>query len=503
MEAAGCLTCMRPTSPVTCSMLWTCLHLPDFSLQLALRGATTSDPLVITSNARHAAVLSCNPAALQCGIRPGMSVSAAWALTSHLIESPRDIAAETRALENLAQWAGQFTPDLSLQAPASLLLEVQGCLRLFGGLRGLSAQLQAGLKALGYHGVLAHAPTPLAAWLFAQAGIATRILDRHDLKRALSPLPLSLLHQRGNAMEKLAQMGVRTLGDCLKLPRDGFSRRFGQEILDDLDRALGRLADPRPAFLPPSTYAGHLALPQPIGEVEPMLFGLKRLVAELAGFLLRHGIGVTKLRLDLHHEGHSYDRAHPITQVLLRLAVPTRDPERLLQLLRERLLATTLATRTEGLSLHAEATTPLAFRNLTLFPDDQTQTEERLMLLEHLRARLGTEKVQGVSAFPDHRPEFAYRTSEPGQSFGNACVLRQRPLWLLHQPRALACDETGPLFDGPLVITTGPERIESGWWDGHDIRRDYFTAQNNARQTLWIFRERSSSRAWYIHGLFG
>lgn len=484
-------------------MLWTCLHLPDFSLQLALRAGGVEEPLVITRGGQRPCVLSCNPAALRCGIRPGMSVSAAWALTSRLIEQPHDPAAEALALGNLAQWAGQFTPTISLEHPGSLLLDVQGCLRLFGGLRGLSTCLHAGLEDLGYHAVLAHAPTPTAAWLFARAGIATQLLDRHDLKRALAPLSLTLLDPPEAAVEKLTQLGIRTLGDCLKLPRDGFARRFGQALLDTLDRALGKSADPRLPYAAPATYAGRLLLPVPLSDVEPMSFAVKRLVMELTGFLARQGSGVTRLRLDLHHERNRHGADHPVTALPLALSIPTRDPARLLQLLRERLLATTLQERTEALSLHAETTVPLAQRNLSLFPDDQTQTEERLMLLEHLRARLGAEKVQGLAAFPDHRPEHAYRACEPGKPSDTGLTLRQRPLWLLHQPQALPCDDAGPRLDGPLTITAGPERIESGWWDGRDVRRDYFTARNRSGQTLWIFRERGRPRGWYVHGLFG
>lgn len=484
-------------------MLWTCLHLPDFSLQLALRGGTVRTPLVITSGGRRPRVLSCNPEATRCGIQPGMGTGAAWALSSQLIETAHDPAAETRTLENLAAWAGQFTPTISLEPPAGLLLEVQGCLRLFGGLRELNNRLRAGLEELGYHAVLAHAPTPTAAGLFARAGIATRILDRHELKRALAPLSVALLNLPAETTEKLAQVGVRTLGDCLRLPRDGLSRRFGQSLLDMLDRALGRLADPRPPYTSAPVYGGRLTLPVPIGDVEPMMFAVKRLVTELAGFLSGRNSAVARLRLDLHHEAGRQGEARHVTPVALGLSVPSRDPGRLLQLLRERLLALDPQARTEALSLHAEAMVPLAPRNLTLFPDEQTQAEERLMLLEHLRARLGVEKVQGVAAFPDHRPERACRPCEPGKSPGTTLALNGRPLWLLHQPRALVCDESGPRHDGPLVITTGPERIESGWWDGRDVRRDYFTARSRSGQLLWIFRERGPARGWYVHGLFG
>jgi len=477
-------------------MLWTCLHLPDLSLQLALRAGDVAQALVTTQGGQRPQVLSCNAEALRCGIRPGMLVSAALALTPRLIERTRDPRAEAQALHSLAQWAGQFTPDLALQSDRALLLEVENCLRLFGGLRTLTTRLQNELEALGYRATIAHAPTPTAAWLFAQAGIATTLRDRHELKRALSPLPLGLLHQPRDVVEKLEQMGIRTIGECLKLPRDGLSRRFGQALLNEMDRALGRIPDPRPSFVAPTTYEGRLPLPSPIMEVEAMLPASKRLVMEMTGFLTRREAGVTLLKLDLWHEDE------PPTHVDLRLTLPSRDPATLLQLLRERLTHITLKARVEVIGLRADEIAPLAGRNLTLFPDEQDEAEERQRLIEHLRARLGVEKVHSVATFPDHRPEFAYRSCEPGKSPVEACALK-RPLWLLQQPRPLPWDEAGPRLDGPLTLTAGPERIESGWWDGRDIRRDYFTARTTRGQTLWVFRERGPAQGWYVHGLFG
>mgnify|MGYP000057601428 FL=1 len=50
--------------------------------------------------------------------------------------------------------------------------------------------------------------------------------------------------------------------------------------------------------------------------------------------------------------------------------------------------------------------------------------------------------------------------------------------WLLEAPRPLPEKNAVPLHeDGPLTLLAGPERIESGWWDGGDVKRDYFIAR--------------------------
>jgi protein ImuB len=55
------------------------------------------------------------------------------------------------------------------------------------------------------------------------------------------------------------------------------------------------------------------------------------------------------------------------------------------------------------------------------------------------------------------------------------------------------------------VLKDGPERIESGWWDGRDIKRDYFVARTPLGETVWIYRDHrygADDGEWFLHGLF-
>ena len=79
-----------------------------------------------------------------------------------------------------------------------------------------------------------------------------------------------------------------------------------------------------------------------------------------------------------------------------------------------------------------------------------------------------------------------------------------RPLWMLAEPQHLRERDGMPLHEGhPLEIVSGPERIETGWWDGRDVRRDYFVAGGRAGVRLWLYRERSRGGGWWLHGVFG
>jgi len=476
-------------------MLWACLHFPDFSLQLTLRASSSAGPTIITTGGNRPEVLSCNTQARRHGIAPGMTVSAAIALAPELLEHPRNPVSELKALEGAAAWAGQFTSKVSLTPPDALLLEIEGSLRLFGGLRPLLLHLGQDLANLGYAAAIAVAPTPTAARLLARAGMGTTVTDIAMLETALAGLPLCLLDQPEDIIRTFALMGVHTLGECLALPRDGLARRFGQALLDELDRALGRLPDPRAPWVAPSRYKARLALPAPVQETEPLLFATNRLIQELAGYLRTKQAGITRLKLVLRHENH-----RP-TIVALGFSVPCRDPRRILTLLRERLATVTLPDRVEAIALESAETRPLGSRNLSLFPEDRLPEEERWLIIEHLRARLGSESVYSIASYPDHRPELAWRCCEPGSSIASD-ERTKRPLWLMEPPQRLRSEGDLPVLGTKLTLLAGPERIESGWWDGKDVQRDYFVACDAAGVSFWVFRERHADKAWFLQGMF-
>jgi protein ImuB len=66
--------------------------------------------------------------------------------------------------------------------------------------------------------------------------------------------------------------------------------------------------------------------------------------------------------------------------------------------------------------------------------------------------------------------------------------------------RGLSEPATPPLH--PEGSDPGPERVESGWWDGVDVRRDYHVVIGAAGEKLWLYRD-CLTREWYLHGIFG
>ena len=75
--------------------------------------------------------------------------------------------------------------------------------------------------------------------------------------------------------------------------------------------------------------------------------------------------------------------------------------------------------------------------------------------------------------------------------------------------RATAVIPDGPPISFEYCGTTyriahcwGPERIETGWWKGSTIRRDYFRVEDQHGRRFWIFRDLRNGD-WFLHGVFG
>lgn len=374
-------------------------------------------------------------------------------------------------LETLAAWACQFTPRVVAEPPQALALEVEGSLRYFGGREGLVSALQAGLGELGLTPTLAVATTARAALWRARGGGVP-----------LAEVPIALL-DGDDAF--FASIGVATIGELATLPREGLARRCGQRLLDELDRAFGRLPEAPVFFSPPERFAASLELPAPVAEVQALVFGARRLLLQLEGLLAVRHAGIRALTF--HFSGQA---------LRVAFASPTRDATRMTELLRERLGTLALARPVEAIAIEAADFEPLAGASRPLFGERGTDGEDWARLVERLQARLGRDAVFGISPYPDHRPEHAWRRVEPGDWDPHEFVQPgPRPTWLLEKPRQLA---ENTLTGGRLVLLAGPERIACGWWDGDETRRDYFVAALGGA-TAWIYRE---DGAWWLHGFF-
>ncbi|MGA7539680.1 MAG: DNA polymerase Y family protein, partial [Steroidobacteraceae bacterium] len=339
-------------------------------------------------------------------------------------------------LERLGVRAQRLTPRISLDPPDGLLLEVKGSLHLFGGVEGLSREMAGECSRLGMPCRLAIAPTPLAALALARAGprlgVPTALLgitNPAQLIGKLSPLPLALLRWPQDTLDRLGRVGVRTIGEALRLPRAGFARRFGTAQLLILDRLTGRTSDLKDRFEIRARFRGRRELTYELESHAALGAVLEPLLEELGEFLEARQCGVLALECRLRH------RAVPPTRCVLRLAAPLADPTQLAALLGERLSALILPEPVRACELRSG---PLVARVLSCGglwqPGEQGGggAAQAAELIERLRARLGPEAVHGLRAIEDHRPEAAWGVrsglqNDPGRTLIARTAIREPP----------------------------------------------------------------------------
>lgn len=489
--------------PAATSRLWFCAYLPNLALEASGNGDA---PLAVVED-QHGIhrVLLANRAAAESGVMPGQSANAALALLPELELEERCTLKEQQALESLAAWLERFSSFVSIPSSDVLLLEIAGSLRLFGGLRSLRQQVSRGLEQQGFAASLAIAPTPLAATWLARGGRRACVRGPENLLPVLRELPIACLDWPPTVMESLSGMGITTVGDCLRLPREGFARRFGAKRLLELDRATGRLPDPRLSWRAPERFRADYEMMEEESDRELLLAICRELLAAHERFLLMRQLGTQQLKFSFYHLKASASTLSLGCTQLERSAKCFSD---LLAIRFERftLPEPVIAVRLDG--GHAQALRAES-RHLRFQGGKQGAARYSMtQLAERLAARVGHQSVNGVMTVAEHRPQQAWRSRNvfaSRMSDALSLVRRglRRPLWMLPEPAPLPAEGGYPLHFGRLTLLEGPERLETGWWDDNGIARDYYTAVNPRGTRLWVFKNRSQEKGWYLHGIFG
>ena len=468
---------------------WLALHFPHLALNLLNcnqdQEKKDTQQAISDKLAGQQCIIDYNRAAAHAGIHIGMPVGAALSIADSLQLSVRDQHAEQASLERLAGWCYQYSSQVCIVPQRnSLLLEVAASQRLFGSAGTLASRIGTELKQLGYHAVSGIAPTPEAAHLAARHGLHIHTIG--DIRKSIGALSVDSLNLQATSIRALQKMGFHTAAEVFRLPRKALARRLGLTICDYLDRLLGQRPDPCKTFRPPDGFSAGLDLPD-TESTQGLIFPLKRLLQELCGVLRTcdRGIQVLQVRLQMDEDTET---------ICLTLHQPTRSESHLMLLLRERLERLQLPRPVRHIRLQALHFLPCAVLQTSLLKaTGPSSTETDKHLIERLQARLGVESVKGIKGLQDHRPEHSWSLRELDEPA--AYTTRPgRPAWLLPAPQP--CRITN------YRILTGPERIESGWWDGRDCRRDYFVVRDSKGSTLWAFHEYKPHPGWYLHGLF-
>ncbi|AGG88996.1 nucleotidyltransferase/DNA polymerase involved in DNA repair [Rhodanobacter denitrificans] len=461
-------------------MLWLACQFPSLAVEVP-PGATGVGRVAVDGVVRQAC-----PLAQAAGIQPGMRVATARALLSPLEVRHTDAASRGRALADLAPRLATITSQVMLAPETDTLLgEVGGSRRMLGGLAGVRRAARGAFEDAAVTWRAAIAPTPAAAAMLAGYRPGTTVANLQELRSALTDLPASALPLPPAAHQLLRRIGARRVSDVLALPRAGLARRLGVPAVTLLARLLGERPDPRESWVPPARFVREADWDDALASVEILQFPLRRLLGDMAAHVACRGERATAWSLVLRTDARA-DAA-----IAVAAAAGTADARQLLDLTVARLASAPWPGPVVAMQLRLDAARE-ALGAAQLFGDDGD--EQLVALLDRLRARLGDAAVYGLAAVADPRPERAQRRVLLAGEDTAAVSPRRRPAWLLPAPVPWRCD--------PARLLAGPERMESGWWDGGDSRRDYYVARGDAGATWWVYQDLRTD-AWFVHGWFG
>ena len=436
-----------------------------------------------------------------------------------------------------------------------LRLDVTGVAHLFGGERGLVRDVRRRFAQIGLSTQIAIAPTAAAAWALAHSqplsplrkrerpaakrwegegaarfvhapfptssgprpGSAPSPAGGEGLLEQLSPLHISALRLDPDTVLTLERLGLKTIGALLSMPRLALARRFrgAQDVVDALDRALGRRPEPLTAALADPPPRALLKLEEPATHPEAASQALERLIPALVRALERRRLGARKLSLTGYRVDGSVGMASVAT------AIPSREPKHLQRLLADKAATLNPEFGFDAFALQADWTEDLGAAQESLV-EEPSGERELARLVDRLTVKLGPRAVRRPQAEESHLPErasgwVAAIAFSPSPARGEGL----RPQRLLDRPEAIdviyATPEGMPrrfvwrraVHD--IARAEGPERIAPEWWRQPSSARlrDYYRVEDSDGRRYWIYREgllgdgRGGLPAWFIHGLFG
>lgn len=450
------------------------------------------------------------------GIYPDMRLATAYALQPEINIIERRPDRETQALEQLAQWAYQFTPTVQVYKQFSVVLEIGGSLVLFKGLSRLLQQVNQELTQQGYRYSAGLAHTVEAAWLFSryradhELPLSRRTLDDISAPppefwlKQLRPLPLDYLDVADKQLQQLHNMGFRTLGEVIDLPRAELGRRFGRNFLEMLSAITGQQAEAIANLKPPPVFTASMDFPNGLSKIDELNAPMMELLSQLLHFLQKQQLYIQDL------EWQFYYFRKPCDRLLLHTSPANNNLNSLLSLTRLKLEQLKLKEPVESLVLSSQCFAAANPISGDLFPElshPSNQLKDYQQLLDKLLTRLGSETLSSLRMVDDHLPEHQQQSvavtkdyidglrpiSKPAAT--DSIHNPHLPLWLTPQPLPIANpNENG----GPLRLVYGPQRIDSHWWRDRQ-QRDYYVARHQNGSYCWVFRD-LKNQCWFLQG---
>jgi protein ImuB len=394
--------------------------------------------------------------------------------------------------------------------------------------------------------------------LIAPPGSTSDHVESLDVKSLrIPPATVSTLHR----------LGVQQISQLLALPRSGLATRLGETLIRRLSELMGEIETPLQVHRAKAEDVHSLELEYPSGDEKILADRIERLVEKVRAGLATRKRGALRItcRLvisDLPPLTVEVGLFAPTLDVdhLTRLLVSAIEAKSLPAPVTHITVEVTLSGPLRS------SQTPLFGRessqSTNARDDGWMRNPSAARLIDALGGRLGRDSVVGVAVNDNPLPEKAIavfpltgnqalhkqkkgRRQEHFRSkkslTGNVSRQMQENEFWFHRKSSFMPRRENPMRRPLILLTTpqeitalpvlpsrreltsnelpgafrrsgkihriarhwGPERIETDWWQGDSIRRDYYRVETDQGHWWWIFRCLGRQpNCWMLHGYF-
>jgi protein ImuB len=495
--------------------------------------ADTNQPSIVVAKQNNALqIFALDDAAAALNLEVGLPLANARAICPQLQVFDADEAADALALNAIAAWCDRFTPLVALDSPHGLLLDITGCVHLFGGEAAMLRLVCDALTAQGFTVSAAIAGTSVCARTMTRH-VHGRIVRAGEEADAVRPLPVSALGADATVVVGLRRAGLKTIGDVASRARHEITARFGAGFTTLLEQALGQSDAPISPLKPLPDYIVEKRFAEPVATDEVIAATLSRLAGMLVAAMAQQGKGARRL------EACFFRTDGAVRTIMVDTGQPVTRPEVIDRLFCERLGA--LSDPLDpgfGFDLIrlSASRTEIVVQQQRDLDANVHDNDELAALIDRIAARIGGRRVVVHLPQDTHIPERAVWAASaqhhlaaaaqalwPARADGEPPL---RPIRLFERPEQIKVIAQVP--DGPparfvwrrathaVVRAEGPERLAMEWWraQGGMLTRDYFRVEDEAGLRFWLYRDGLYDREieqqegkpvqpnWFMHGLF-
>jgi protein ImuB len=471
-------------------------------------------PFVLRVQSHGRMIISAlNKSAEQQGISAGMALADARAIIPELEVMDDRPDLESRLMKRIAEWCIRFAPFVAIDPPDGIIIDASGCAHLWGGDHAYIKDIEKKINARGYSIGIAMADTIGAAWGLAHYLPVPIVVEKGSHPKAILDLPPEALRLDVMITERLHKLGLHRIRDFIAIPQHSLRRRFGRDLIQSINQALGREDEIIDPVIPLQPYEERLPCLEPILTRKGVEIGLTRLLETLCDRLSKEEKGLRNACFK------AYRADGKISELKISTSRPSHHVAHLFKLFETMLDSIEVES---GIELFTLSTTVV---------EDNPVLQEKILetagglndmrlaeLIDRLSMKDGLQQIQRYLPDEHHLPEKSVRqalslTEEPAIPWKTD---PPRPLQLLSPPEQI--EVTAPIPDYPPMMfrykgkihkikkADGPERIEQEWWIQRGQHRDYYYIEDEEGKRYWLFRsghyDEAKTYKWFLHGFF-